>query len=202
MRACSTLWLNVPRQWYRFPLQKNNWKGCHKFVHCHWVAIISLLIAIIVIEYSMLSIAKGVLMSGQCQSSSLLDCDPVCHNGNENDNDASLIPVELFCLSYRYISPSHSPARCCGTGSAVFSQRQVRKIDVFKHYWSLITNCVFQLFSSLRSLWFLWGVFQDQSGSKCFTWIIYSEFWVGNSHLFGSFTNTGISLFYLLFIVK
>lgn len=77
MRACSTLRFNVPRQWYRFPLQKNNWKGCHKFVHCHWVAIISLLIAIIVIEYSMLSIAKGVLMAGQCQSSSLLDCDPV-----------------------------------------------------------------------------------------------------------------------------
>lgn len=35
-RECSTLQLNVLRQWYRFPLQKNNWKGCHKFVHCHW----------------------------------------------------------------------------------------------------------------------------------------------------------------------
>lgn len=77
MRAGGTLRLIVPRQWYRFPPQKNNWKGCHKFVHCHWVAIISLLIAIIVIEYSMLSIAKGALIKGQRQSSCLRDCDPV-----------------------------------------------------------------------------------------------------------------------------
>lgn len=47
----SSLQLNIARQWYRFPLQKDNWKGCHKFVHCHWVAITFLLIAIIVMEY-------------------------------------------------------------------------------------------------------------------------------------------------------
>lgn len=75
-----------------------------------------------------------------------------CHNANGNDNDASLIPVEIFGFSYCYLSPSHSLEWCRGTDSAGFAQRQVRKMDVFQHYWSLITSCVLQLFTSLHSL--------------------------------------------------